>query len=224
MSTTSRFTLRPTVAPRLPSSAPAYDASMLDNANNILRLYFAQLDNFTQSLMASNGGKFVSFPYGAFQDTTTQTALANTATAMKLNTTDYANEVYISGGTKIRVNNAGIYNLQWSAQFQNTDNTTHDASVWLRQGNDGGTSVDIVGSTGLIGLSPRKTAIDYFHSINGWNYVVSLNVDDFIEIYWSTDSTSVTIEAYPASTAPTRPSTASVVATLSFVSALPATQ
>lgn len=221
MANTNNLTLRPTVAPRLPSATPEYDAAMLDSENNILRLYFAQLDNFTQSLISGNGGKFLSAPYGAFQDSTSQTAAVNTATAMKLNTLDFANEVYLSGGTKIRVNYSGIYNLQWSAQFQNTDNASHDVSVWLRQGNDGGTSVDITGSTGVIGLSPRKSAIDYFHLITGWNYFVSLNLDDFIEIYWSTDSLSVSIEAYPITSAPVRPSTASVVATLSFVSALP---
>lgn len=224
MTTTKRLTLRPTVAPRLPSATPDYDQVMLNEENNILRLYFAQLDNFTQSLIAGNGGRFLSAPYGAFQDTTTQTAVVNTATAMKLNTVDFANEVYISSGTKIRVNNAGIYNLQWSAQFVNTDNASHDVSVWLRQGNDGGISVDIPGSTGLIGLPPRKSVGDPFHSIFGWNYFVSLNVDDFIEIYWSIANTSVTIDAYPAATGPVRPSTASVVATLSFVSALPALQ
>ena len=223
MTTTKRLTLKPTVAPRLPSATPAYDQVMLNEENNILRLYFAQLDNFTQSLISSNGGRFLSAPYGAFQDTTTQTAVVNTATAMKFDTTDFANEVYISGGTKIRVNNSGIYNLQWSGQFVNTDSQLHDASIWLRQGNDGGTSVDIPGSTGLISVPNSHGSVDG-HSIAGWNYFVQLNVDDFIEIYWSTDSTAVSIQYYPAATGPVRPSTASVIATLSFVSALPALQ
>lgn len=219
--TNQQQTLLPPKAPRLPNATPEYSRDYLNQLNNILRLYFNQLDNFEQALISGNGGKFLSAPYGAFQDTTTQVAVVNTATAMKLDTVDFANEVYISNGTKIRVNNAGVYNLQWSAQFQNMDNVGHDVSVWLRQGNDGGTSTDISGSTGVIGLSPRKTATDFFHLITGWNYFVSLNVDDFIEIYWSTDSTLVEILTYPVGTTPTRPSTASVVATLSFVSALP---
>jgi hypothetical protein len=140
---------------------------------------------------------------------------------MRFDTVDFANEVYISSNTKIRVNNAGVYNLQWSAQFENTDNASHDISVWLRQGNDGGASVDIPGSTGVLGLPPRKSPGDPFHSVFGWNYFVSLNVDDFIEIYWSTDSTFVVMSHYPISGSPVRPSTASVVATMSFVSALP---
>lgn len=216
-------TLRSTVSPRLPNATLEYSASMLDNENNILRLYFAQLDNFTQSLISSNGGKFLSAPYGAFQDTTSQTAVANTATAMLFNTTDLANEVSLKSGSKIQVVNAGIYNLQWSGQFQNTDNAPHDVNVWLRQGNDGGTSADVSGSNGVIGLSQRKSVGDYFHILSGWNYFISMNVDDYVQLYWSVDSTTVSMPSYPAGTSPTRPTTASVIATLSFVSALPAT-
>lgn len=224
MTTTKRLTLKPTVAPRLPVAAPVYDALSENEENNVLRLYFNQLDNFTQSLISGNGGRFLSAPYGAFQDSTVQTATVNTATALRFDTLDFANEVYISSGTKIRVNNSGIYNLQFSVQVQNTDNASHDLSIWLRQGNDGGTSVDIPGSTGLVGLPPRKTPTDFFHSIIGWNYFVKLNVDDFVEIYWSTDTTFVSIQAYPVSAAPVRPTTASAVVSLSFVSALPVIQ
>jgi hypothetical protein len=47
--------------------------------------------------------------------------------------------------------------------------------------------------------------------------------NDYIEIYWSTTLASVTIQYYAATTGPVRPATQSVVATLSFVSALPVT-
>jgi len=216
----TRLTLYPPKAPRLPDADLVYTPEYINRLNNILRLYFNQLDNFTQAVISSDGGKFLSAPYGAFQDTTTQTAVVNTATAMLLDTTDFANEVYISSGTKIRVISSGIYNLQWSGQFVNTDSQIQDVSVWLRQGNDGGTSVDIPGSTGFISVPNKHGGVDG-NSIVGWNYFVSLNADDFIEIYWSTTSANVSITAYPAGTGPVRPTTASVVATLSFVSALP---
>lgn len=221
MTTAKQFTLVSPKAPRLPSATALYDEKAVNELHNILRLYFNQLDNFDQSLIASSGGRFLSAPYGAFQDTTTQTAVINTATPLRFNTLDFANEVYLENGTKIRVSNAGVYNIQFSVQVQNTDNASHDLSIWLRQGNDGGSSVDIPGSTGLVGLPPRKNPGDYFHSIVGWNYFVSLQVDDYIEIYWSTDSTFIAIEQYPVGTAPTRPTTASAVVSLSFVSALP---
>ena len=219
--TTKQRTLVSPRAPRLPSATADYDERYVNQLNNILRLYFNQLDNFDQSLIASSGGRYLSAPYGAFQDSTTQTAVINTATPLRFNTIDFANEVYIENSTKIRVANAGVYNIQFSIQVQNTDNASHDLSIWLRQGNDGGTSVDIPGSTGLVGLPPRKTPSDFFHTITGWNYFISLQVDDYIEIYWSTDSTSITIQQYPVGTAPVRPTTASAVVSMSFVSALP---
>ena len=47
-----------------------------------------------------------------------------------------------------------------------------------------------------------------------------MDANDYVEIYWSPTDTAVTIQHLAASGAPTKPSTQSVVATLSFVSAL----
>jgi hypothetical protein len=133
---------------------------------------------------------------------------------MTLNTTDFTNGVTISS-SKITVANAGIYNLQFSTQFQNIDNQLQDISIWLKQN-----GVDIPGSTGYISIPAKAGAIEA-HEIIGWNYYVSMAANDYIQIYWSTTDADVTIQAYPTLTSPTRPSTQSVVATLSFVSALP---
>jgi hypothetical protein len=116
------------------------------------------------------------------------------------------------------VSQAGIYNLQFSVQLQNADSQLHDVSIWLRQ-DAAGAGTDIAGSTGLVSVPNSHGGIDG-HAIVGWNYFVTLNANDFVEIWWSTPSTQVTIQAYAAGTSPTRPTTASVVATLSFVSNL----
>jgi hypothetical protein len=141
---------------------------------------------------------------------------------MTLNTTDFSNGVSINS-SKITVTTAGIYNLQFSVQVQNTDNAQHDLSIWLRQGNDGGGSTDITGSTGFISIPARKSAGagNEGHGIFGWNYYLSMKANDYVQLYWSTTNAAVTIEYYAAGTGPTRPSTQSVVATLTFVSALP---
>jgi len=207
---------RPVVAPRLPSAPQQYNAQYQEQFMNILRLYFNQLDNLTGVLLGESGGRFIRFPYGAFSSDQDQTTTANTATLMTLNTTDFANEVSISS-SKITVVNAGLYNLQFSAQFQNTDNQIQDISIWLKQN-----GVDIPGSTGFVSIPARKSASagEEAHEIIGWNYYVEMQANDYIEIYWSATLASVTIQHYPASTGPVRPSTQSVVATMSFVSAL----
>jgi hypothetical protein len=141
---------------------------------------------------------------------------------MTFNTTDFANGVSVvtSGGkaSRLTVSQAGIYNLQFSAQFDNADTQEHDVSIWLRQ-DASGAGTDIPGSAGFVGIPSSHGGISG-HIIAGWNYFVTLDANDFVEIWWSTPSTQVTIQAYPAGTSPTRPTTASVIATLSFVSNL----
>lgn len=214
MATTIINRYRPVVQPRLPAAPAQYDAQFIEQYSNILRLYFNQLDNLTGVLLGESGGRFVQFPYGAFSSDQDQTATANTATLMTLNTTDFANDVSIAT-SKITVVNAGIYNLQFSAQLENSNNAPQDVFIWLKQN-----GTDIVGSTGKVGMPARKNPGDPFHSIVGWNYFLSMAASDYVEIYWSTTSVDVSIQFYAASGSPTKPATQSVVATLSFVSAL----
>ena len=204
---------RPVVQPRLPAAPNEYNSEFIEQYSNILRLYFNQLDNLTGVVLGESGGRFIRFPYGAFSSDQDQVTTANTATLMTLNTTDFANEVSISS-SQITVVNAGIYNLQFSAQFQNTNTAFQDVYIWLKQN-----GVDIPGSTGFVSVPSRHAGTDG-HSIIGWNYFLSMAAGDHIEIYWSVPNVAVTIQHLNASGTPTKPSTQSVVATLSFVSAL----
>jgi len=211
---TTDYQLNKVVAPNLPLAPRDYDAQYIDQLNNVLRLYFNRLDSFNAQLMASSDTSGLRVPYGAFSSDQSQSTTANTATLMTLNTTDFSNNVSIAS-SKITVAKAGIYNLQFSAQVQNLDNAPQDLYIWLRQN-----GVDVVGSTGVLGLPARKSAGDPFHDIKGWNYFLTMAANDYIEIYWSPTIATVTIPAYAASSTPTKPSTQSVVATMSFVSAL----
>lgn len=282
MATSNRI-LNPAV-PNLPLGTQQYERRYQDQFTNILRLYFNQLRNSLTELLGNTGGRYIDFPYGAFQDTayttlngginnsvttitvvstagfptvgqiriaaevitytgitsTTftgctrgargsanaahstgvavtkiQSPVANTAVPMYLNTTDFGNTVSIVDSNKITVEYAGIYNLQWSAQFNNSDTAEHDASVWLRVN-----GVDVVGSTGYIAVIGSHGGFDG-HAIIGWNYFIRLEAGQDVEIWWSTTNQKLTLECYGPQTGPVRPATASVVATLSFVSALP---
>jgi hypothetical protein len=201
--------------PNLPLGTDKYERRYQDQFTNVLRLYFNQLQNAFGELFGPTGGKYIAFPYGAFSSDQDQTAVANTATLMTFNTTDFANEVSVTN-SEITVANAGIYNLQFSAQFRNTDTAFQDVYIWLKQ-ND----VDISGSTGFVSIPNRHAGTDG-HAIVGWNYFLSMKANDYVEIYWSVPTVDVTIQHLAASGTPTKPSTQSVVATLSFVSALSA--
>jgi hypothetical protein len=210
------FALRSIAAPRLPNAPFEYDARYQDQLLNVLRLYFNQLDNFILALQRDVGGAALNFPYGAFSSTADQTAAAaNTAYVMTFNTTDYANGVIVASSSRLTAQYAGIYNLQWSGQFENTSNAIQDIRVWLKIN---GTAV--TGSTGLISIPARKSASagEEAHEIYGWNYFVSLNATDYVELWWQATSTAVSIQHYAAGA--NYPSTASVIATLQFVSNL----
>ena len=214
MTTTSNY-IRKVEPPALPQATEEYARSYQDQTNNVLRLFFNRLCNGLNAILSVNGGANIQFPYGAFQSSVDQTAVVNTATAMTFNVTDYSNDVSVVSNSRITVTTAGIYNLQWSGQFENVDTQLHDASVWIRVN-----GADVVGSNGLVSV-PNKHGGVNGHTVVAWNYFVELQANQYVELWWSTDDVQVSLQAYAAGTGPTRPTTASVIATLSFVSALP---
>jgi hypothetical protein len=118
--------------------------------------------------------------------------------------------------SKITATVAGTYNIQWSGQFSNLSNASETAYVWIRIN-----GVDLAGSTGRIGLLQRKSAGVANDMVVGWNYYINLNAGDYVELFWLTsNATDVTIKTYPKNISPAYPATASVIATIGFVSAL----
>ena len=217
---TSEFEIGQVASPNLPLAPTDYDSRYQEQLNNVLRLYFNRLDAILEQLKIGSGsidGSGVQFPYGAFQDSTDQTAASTTvAYPVTFNTTDFSNGVTMVSGSRITVATAGLWNLQFSIQLVNTTNATHDVDIWFRVN---GTNVPA--SNSRFGLAPRKSAGDPYHVIAALNYFVSLNATDYVEIMWKTNDTGVYIEHYPVSASPTRPAVPSAIVTMSFVSALP---
>jgi hypothetical protein len=125
--------------------------------------------------------------YGSFYDTITQTAaVINTAYAMTFNTTDLSFGVTRGSPTsRIIVDTAAIYNIQFSAQMDNTSGGSHLAYIWLRIN-----GTDVSNSAGQIRMKSTDGEL-----IAAWNYVVSLKANDYFEIMWSVTDTSVQITA-----------------------------
>jgi hypothetical protein len=154
-----------------------------------------------------------SAPYGAFQDSTDQTA-ANTTTAyaVTFNTTDYSNGVYVSDSSKLNVRNYGIYNIQFSFQFKNTSNDGQDVDIWFRKN-----GTDVAGSNSKFYLPTRKSTGDPSHLIAAMNYVLEMNANDYVQVMWRVSNTGVSLEQYPTDTSPTRPATPSTIITVSYL-------
>jgi hypothetical protein len=202
------------VAPNLPLASPEYDARYQEQFNRVLRLYFNRLSNALISLLGLRGGQYLSFPYGAFSSTADQTLGAvNTPTAVTYTTTDAASGVSFSDSSRIYVAQTGVYNLQFSLQFANTNTSIHNAFVWIRVN-----GVDVSATASKFDVTAKHGGSDGY-IIAACNFYVPATGGDYIELMWASESTSVYIEAYAAQTSPfVMPSVPSSVVTLTFVS------
>lgn len=109
----------------------------------------------------------------------------------------------------------GIYNVQFSLQFSNTDNNiVHEVDVWLRV-ND----VDIPNSNSRFSIPGKHSGLNG-QLIASLNVFTELRAGDELELVWHTDNSTVYIETIPAQTNPIRPQTPSAIVTLTFVSTL----
>jgi hypothetical protein len=149
--------------------------------------------------------------WGSFWDTTTQTAAAiNTAYALTLNTADVENNgVTIVSGSRVTFIHAGVYSLTFSAQLTNTDNsnTAHIANIWLRKN---GVNVTATDSKFTV---PGKFGSAQGALIGTVNFVLPLAANDYIELVWSTNDTSVAVASFPAGTTPVTPVVPSIIFT-----------
>lgn len=154
-----------------------------------------------------------STPYGAFQDSTDQTAASTTAAySVTFNTTDYSHGISVVSNSRITANSYGIYNVQFSFQFANTDTQIQDVDIWFRKN-----GTDIANSNSRFSIPNSHGGVDG-HLIASMNFWVELAANDYTEIMWRTSSTQVSIQQIPAQTSPTRPATPSAIVTVSFQS------
>ena len=202
--------------PNLGTPGVVYDERLMAQSFGGLNVYFSKLTAVFAALFGPRGGKWINNPYGAFQDSTDQTA-ANTTTAyaVTFDTTDFSNGITLSNSSRLNVAQSGIYDLQFSIQFKNTTNDTQDIDVWFRKN-----GTDIAKSNSKFGMPPRKSSGDPSHIIAAMNFFVSLAANDYLQIMWRPSDVGVSLEHYAAASTPTRPAIPSVIATLSFVSNL----
>lgn len=121
-----------------------------------------------------------------------------------------SNGVSIVDGSKITVSQVGVYDLQFSIQIDRTSGFgTDTADIWLAKNGsvvpDTNTRVTVSG-----GASAAKT-------VAAWNFVLKLEEDDYLELYWSATDTNIILHHEDGQTSPTRPAIPSVIATLTQV-------
>lgn len=150
--------------------------------------------------------------YGSFYDTTTQTnPVINVPRSMSINTTDISNGVSISGSTNpyntyVKVTNAGVYDIQFSAQFDRTTTGTDIVYIWLRKN-----GVDVPQTNTSIVLTGGAAANP---TVAAWNWFVNANAGDYYQLMWSAPDTHIQILA---TTPPYGPAVPSIILTVNRV-------
>jgi hypothetical protein len=215
--------LTPIVAPSLPNATTDYSQQYQDQISNVLRLYFSQIDNFTRALVIPDGGSALTFPHIGASDSTDQYATANnTPTIVKWSTLDTGSGFTLASNAATATY-GGVYKIDYSLQYANTNNAQHDVDVWLRIN-----GVDLPGSTSKFTIPARKSAGVFGYSVAVSFVVFTLNANDVIQLYWATDKAFVVspaadgvyMEHKVAQTAPfAHPSIPSSIGSITFVSA-----
>lgn len=204
--------LLPTVkSPNLPFATREYSQQQTQIVTDTLRLYFNRIETAISGILSIDGGRYIAPPYAQATDNTTQTTTANTATIVKFSA--LTGSGFKVATNRVTVDYPGVYNVQFSIQFSNTDTQAQDGLVWLRKN---GTNIPNTASIYDVGSSHGGTP---GHTIAVANFFIEFAAGDFLELVWATTSALVTIQASPAITTPyIRPAVPSSVITLSFVS------
>jgi len=165
--------------------------------------------------------------YGSFYSTATitgSTTISGTGYSY-LGTsfqTDVSHGVSITGSVNnlITFQYAGVYNVQFSAQFDNTDSEDQDINIWIEKNAVGSF---IANSNSRVTVPKRKPNSGPFGRVlPSWDFIVQVNAGDWIRFVWSARdhatglSVSTTrLASYSAETSPIEiPATPSVIITV----------
>lgn len=151
-------------------------------------------------------------PYGTFVDTTNQTqtgGVANTATPIKFNTTEDANNVYIdtTNTTKIYVTESGDYFLQFSAVFSTPTSSAKEVDVWAAKN---GVYIPRSNTRMVLTGNPNE-------SVMVAGAIVDLDPGDYIQLYFSSSAASMTLKSFSGLTSPTRPDIPGIILTVNLI-------
>jgi hypothetical protein len=150
------------------------------------------------------------FNYGGFSSSVDQTGSITAGTAMTFNNVDITDGVTLASGSRLTVPVNGTYNIQFSAQFKNLENTQEIAIVWFRVN-----GADITNSATNITIPARKNAFTDGYGVAAWNIFLNLTAGQYVEIIWLPAVATMTLETLPATAL--HPAIPSVIATVNQV-------
>lgn len=147
--------------------------------------------------------------YGAWSDATDQTGSITVGTATTYNTQDVSDGITLANNSEITVPNTGKYNLQFSLQFKNVENAQQEVVVWLKVN-----GLDLANSATIYTIPARKNASIFGYNVASLTFLLDLNANDYVEVFWLPSIATITMEHLPASVSPAYPAVPSAVLTM----------
>lgn len=124
--------------------------------------------------------------YGSFYSTTTQTAnTINTPYAIIYSNTQISSGFHIANTSQIVADNAGLYNYQFSLQVTSGSSDTKNLWIWYRKNGQ-----DVPNSATKVSIASNKEV-----RVPAWNFIESMQIGEYFQLMWATDSTDVQIAA-----------------------------
>lgn len=208
--------------PSLINAPDDYARAYQDSYSNVLRLYFTRLTSVLRALFGVSGGAILRFPHIAASDLTDQYAGGNnTPTLVLWDTLDSSEGFTLNPSGSATASQQGIYKIDYSLQFVNTDNAQEDLYVWLKVNGS-----NVPGSASKFTVPARKSAGIFGYLIAYSSITFTMNPEDDMELWWQTSKAynpvgpvnGVYMEYIPAGGA--LPSAPSAVGTIAFISAI----
>lgn len=137
--------------------------------------------------------------YGAFDSTVDQTVAAiNTATPITLNTTLSSNGITVGTPTsRMVVSEAGYYKIDANIQLTSTNSSAKNIYFWLRKN-----GTNVTDTTRVVTSDINNGFVPISLS-----YSISLQANEYVELYWASSDTAVRLDALASSAfAPSAPS------------------
>ena len=161
------------------------------------------LDSLT-AIKITNALNYTPVPndYGNFYDTAKQSTSIATATVVKFNFMNFANNIAITNNTsglptRITAKNAGLYNIKYTLQFIKTDAANDEVSIWLRRNSSAYANTNMTYT--VFGSGIKNSFSNSFF--------VELGDNDYVEIYFSEKNINTILTGVNPQLTPSRPAT-----------------
>lgn len=152
-----------------------------------------EFDSITVTAGAVPFNAITNRALGQFESHVDQTATsANVAYVVQMNNAaDFNTGITIASSTNVTVAAAGVYSINSSLQFANSDTTNHTSTFWFKKnGNNISNSASVISVPKVADGGKTLAQVTIFES---------MSISDYVQLVWSVSNTAVTLDYSAAS-------------------------